>query len=89
MRKSLAVLAILGTMSAPVLAQTAPATAPAQKPQTVKKVVCERVDAEETTGSRLGTAPKRCKTVEVPVKSDGSAHGQHAPAPANATGNNF
>ena len=91
MRKSLLVLGIFGVMSAPAVAQTAPATAPAaqQKPQTVKKVVCERVDAEETTGSRLGTAPKRCKTVEVPVKGDRSAHGQHAPAPANATGNNF
>jgi len=78
-------------MSGPAIAQTAPVanTAPQQKPQTVKKVVCERVDAEETTGSRLGSAPKRCKTVEVPVKNGESSRGNHAPAAAGTAGNNF
>jgi hypothetical protein len=82
MFKSLIALAIAGAMSAPALAQTAPAQqpAPVAKPQTVKKVVCQRVDVEETTGSRLGSAPKVCKTVEVPVTHGGSASGQQAPA---------
>jgi len=85
MRKSLVVLAIFGTMNVPAMAQTAPAAQqePVAKPQMVKKVVCTRVDNEETTGSRLGSAPKVCKTVEVPVRSGGSASGQQAPAPAN------
>jgi hypothetical protein len=81
MFKSLVALAIAGAMSAPALAQTATAQpAPVAKPQTVKKVVCQRVDVEETTGSRLGSAPKVCKTVEVPVTQGGSASGQQAPA---------
>lgn len=94
MHKSLVVLAIIGTMSVPAAAQVAPATTnqvqPA-KPQTVKKVICERIDVEETTGSRLGSAPKRCRTVEVPApKAKGSAHqGQHAPAPSNLGGNSL
>jgi hypothetical protein len=54
--------------------------APAAKPQTVKKVVCKRVSQEETTGSRLGSAPKVCKTVEVPVKGGST---KQAPAPSN------
>src|SRR5436305_328321 len=67
MYKSLIVLAIFGTVSVPGAAQTAPAANQAQpaRPQTVKKVVCQRVDVEETTGSRLGSAPKVCKTVDV------------------------
>jgi hypothetical protein len=89
MHKSLVVLAIFGTMSVPATAQTAP-SAPAQpaKPQTVKKVVCHRVDVEQDTGSRLGSAPKVCKTVEVPVRG-GTATSQGAPASNEATGNNL
>jgi hypothetical protein len=85
MHKSLAVLAIFGTMSVRAAAQTAPATdpAPAAKPQTVKKVVCQRADDEETTGSRLGSAPKICKAIEVPAPRGGAASGQQAPAPMN------
>ena len=49
MRKSLVVLAIFSTISVPAAAQTAPAANQAQpaRPQTVKKVVCQRVDDEE------------------------------------------
>ena len=73
MHKSLVVLAILSAMSVPAAAQTAPSN-PAQpaKPQTVKKVVCHRVDVEQDTGSRLGSAPKVCKTIEVPAPANGS-----------------
>jgi hypothetical protein len=43
----------------------------------IKKTICERVVIEETTGSRLGSAPKKCRTIEVPApakaKSNGSA----------------
>lgn len=81
MRKSLIVLAILGTMSAPSMAQTAPSAGSAQppaKPQTVKKRVCYQ--DEEDSYSRLG-GRKICKTVEVPVKPNGgTASDQQAPA---------
>ncbi|MEO8454979.1 MAG: hypothetical protein ABI454_07455 [Sphingomicrobium sp.] len=91
MRKSLVVLAIFSTISVPAAAQTAPAANQAQpaKPQTIKKVVCQRVDVEETTGSRLGSAPKVCKTVEVPAPRGGTATAQEAPTPSNSTGNNL
>jgi len=85
MRKSLIVLAILGTMSAPVLAQattTADSTQPA-KPQTVKKRVCYQ--EEEDSYSRLG-GRKVCKMVEVPVKPGGGATGQQAPTQTNSGG---
>ena len=86
MRKSLVVLGILSTMSAPALAQAndtassnTSAAAPA-KPQTVKKRVCYQ--AEEDSYSRLG-GRKICKTVEVPVdKTAGGAQGNTAPAPS-------
>jgi hypothetical protein len=85
MFKSLVALAIAGAMSAPALAQTAPAQqpTPVAKPQTVKKVVCQRVDVEEDTGSRLGSAPKVCKTIEVPAPAGGAASGQQAPSAGN------
>jgi hypothetical protein len=90
MHKPLVVLAIFSAMSIPAAAQTAPPANPAQpaKPPTVKKVVCQRVDEEETTGSRLGSAPKVCKTVEVPVRG-GTATSQEAPAQPSAPGNNL
>jgi hypothetical protein len=79
MHKSLVSLAVLSVFASPAAAQTsAPPAPPAAAlpqapapatPATVKKIVCERVDTEETTGSRLGTAPKRCRTIEVPAKS--------------------
>ena len=83
MRKSLVVLAILGTMSVPALAQpanatsgNAAATAPA-KPQTVKKRVCFQDD--EDSYSRLG-GRKICKTIEVPAeKTAGGSQDNEAP----------
>ena len=86
MHKSLIALAVFSVMSSSAVAQTAPPVQPAPpapeaapaKPKMVKKTVCTRVVEEETTGSRLGTAPKRCKTVEVPA--GGSVNGDRAPA---------
>lgn len=73
------VLALAGAASVPLLAQaqssaqSAPTASPAPaKSQTVKKVVCRRVDDEETTGSRVGSAPKVCKTIEVPAPASES-----------------
>ena len=89
MYKSLITLVVFGVISAPAVAQNvpqmpaaprAPEAAPA-KPQMVKKTVCRRVDDEETTGSRLGSAPKVCKTVEVPAGGAGSSN--RAPAPSS------
>ena len=81
MRKSLIVLAILGTMSVPAVAQTTAAPDSAQQPaksQTVKKRVCYQ--DEEDSYSRLG-GRKICKTIEVPVKPNGgTASDQQAPA---------
>jgi hypothetical protein len=70
MRRLLPVFAVVAAAAAPAFAQTAPQAqpAPAAKPKTETKVVCERVNVEETTGSRLGSAPKVCKKVQVPVK---------------------
>jgi hypothetical protein len=85
MRKSLAVLAILGTMSIPAVAQNTSAAVSGQqpaKPQTVKKRVCYQ--EEEDSYSRLG-GRKICKTVEVPVKGTGTTD-QQAPASTNAPG---
>jgi len=92
MHKSLVSLAVLSAFVSPATAQTAPqpqapaATAsqpaPAAAAQKVKKVVCERVVIEETTGSRLGSAPKRCRTIEVPAPAGGSSG--RAPAPNGA-----
>lgn len=72
MHKLLVALAILGTASAPALAQTpVPQQAPVvnqiqpAKPLMVKKRVCHQ--AEEDSYSRLG-GRKICKTVEVPAE---------------------
>lgn len=86
MRKSLIVLAILGTMSAPVMAQNnaAPDSAQASaKPQTVKKRICTMT--EEDSYSRLG-GRKICKTVEVPVKPNNGTAEQQAETETNAGG---
>jgi hypothetical protein len=87
MSRFLVALAAAGAMSAPAFAQVQPQAAqpasqaaPAAKPATVKKTVCHRVDDEESTGSRLGSAPQVCKTIEVPAPAAG-ATGQQTPAP--------
>ena len=89
MYKSLIALVVFGAISAPAVAQNAPqmpAAPPAPeaapaKPKMVKKTVCHRVVIEETTGSRLGSAPKVCKTVEVPAGGAGTSN--RAPAPSS------
>ena len=81
MSKSLIVLAILSTASAPLYAQSAPATNVANpaKPLTVKKRVCYQTEADSY--SRLGER-KVCKTIEVPAPAT-SGGGQTSPkAPA-------
>jgi hypothetical protein len=98
MQKLLLTLTAFGVFAAPALAQTAPNTsavpadpatstastpAPIAKPKTVTKIVCERVDVEATSGSRLSSAPKICKKVEVPVTNEA----RNAPAPPQV-GNN-
>ncbi len=75
MYKLLLTVAALGLSAAPATAQTtsqqAPtnqiAAAPAPQPKTVKKQVCEKVEIERSTGSRLSSTTRVCKTVEVPV----------------------
>jgi len=74
MRKSLSAFAILMLAAPPVLAQTAPADAgPAANVKMVKKTVCQRIEVEGETGSRLGLATKVCKTVEVPAPTNKDA----------------
>ncbi|HWJ58229.1 MAG TPA: hypothetical protein VNR68_01080 [Sphingomicrobium sp.] len=69
MRNLMAFVA-LSSFAAASTAQQVPAPAPVSAPEPVKMVkkkVCERVDNEETTGSRLGSAPKVCKIITVPA----------------------
>ena len=94
MHKCLVVLAILGTMSVPVAAQTAP-NAPtasttdqsqAAKPAMVKKRVCE--ESNDDPYSRIKS--KTCKTVMVPAQPGNSAStnaASQSPAPQPNAGN--
>jgi hypothetical protein len=87
MRTSLPLFTVLAVTAAAAMAQTTaptqPAPATAEKPKTVTKVVCDRIISESETGSRLGTTPKKCRKVEVPVKeSSKDAHGSGHPANA-------
>jgi hypothetical protein len=75
MRNSLPMLMIFAFAASPAIAQeappqTAPAAAPAPQVKMVTKVVCQRVDVEATSGSRLSSSPRICKKVTVPA--DGS-----------------
>ena len=76
MQKLLLMVAAVGLSAAPATAQTTTpqqvpaneaAAAPAPQPKTVKKQICERVEVERSTGSRLSSTTRICKTVEVPV----------------------
>ena len=76
MQKLFVTLAALGVIAAPAVAQDVqPAqstdnqaqTAPVEKPKTVKKVVCKRIEEERSIGSRLSSTTKVCRTVEVPA----------------------
>ena len=69
--------------AAPAVAQTAPA-APAQAqadqvvaPKTVKKVICKKIEESQTTGSRLGSTTKVCKTIEVPATEADKGQAPH------------
>lgn len=82
MVKGLVVLAMAGTMSIPVAAQTtpnAPATNQAQaaKPQMVKKQICE--DTEDNPYSSIHR--RVCRTIQVPAPASGS-NTQQASAPS-------
>jgi hypothetical protein len=84
MFKSLVVLALVGTMSVPVAAQTqtAPSAtnqnqqAQAPQQQMVKKRICEDNDNPSTTIHRV------CHTVMVPAQPNGSAANHQTPAPS-------
>ena len=76
MQKLFVMLAALGLIAVPAVAQNAPGaqstdtqaqSAPAEKPKTVKKVVCKRIEEERSIGSRLSSTTKVCRTVEVPA----------------------
>ena len=70
MRKLLSTFVILGFAATPALAQQAvpqPETAPEPQVKMVTKVVCQRVEVEATSGSRLSSPPKICKKVTVPA----------------------
>ena len=82
MVKGLVVLAMAGTMSVPVAAQTAPnapATNQAQaaKPQLVKKQVCE--DTEDNPYSSIHR--RVCRTIQVPAQTN-APNTQQAAAPS-------
>jgi hypothetical protein len=74
MLKPIAVLALIGTAAAPALAQSGQSRNPAPAVQSPagpagsarKKVVCERINDDET-GSRI-TTKKVCRTIEVKVE---------------------
>jgi hypothetical protein len=87
MQKLLLIVAAIGVAAVPASAQTlmtpdvsaanqtvanqAVANA-APKPKTVQKRVCEKVEVERSTGSRLSSTTRICKTIEVPVpQTDG------------------
>ena len=85
MRKFLPLFAVFAVVAVPAAAQesAAPQQPAAEKQKTVTKVVCERVRNEEVTGSRLGAAPKVCKKVQVPAKTEAEKaqpHGHSANA---------
>ncbi|HUG45551.1 MAG TPA: hypothetical protein VMK31_03440 [Sphingomicrobium sp.] len=57
-------------MAAPAVAQSqVPANqAPAADQEPKTKLVCQKVAVEQTTGSRLGSTTKLCRTVKVPAE---------------------
>jgi hypothetical protein len=82
MRRFCLAVAVAGIFATPAVAQSqAPAQqAPAAEQKTEKKVVCQRVAAEQATGSRFGSTTRVCKTVEVPVERAGEPDGKSDPA---------
>ena len=85
MQKMLFIGAAFALVAAPAVAQTAPA-APAQTqaqanevqaPQMVKKTICKKIEEAQTTGSRLGSTQKVCKTIEVPATEADKGQAPH------------
>ena len=85
MRRLMSAFAIAGLAASPAIAQSQPPAgqAPA-KVKMVEKVVCEKVAAERSTGSRLSSTTRVCKTIQVPaedadkVGGRGGSDDQHA-----------
>jgi hypothetical protein len=79
MHRLLLAFATASIVAAPAFAQSqspaqAPADqAPAAQQKTETKRVCQNVQAERATGSRLGSTTRVCKMVEVPVEGDAEA----------------
>jgi hypothetical protein len=80
MYKLFVTLAAFGVIAAPAVAQNAQAAqstdnqvqaAPTEKPKTVKKTVCKRIEEERSIGSRLSSTTKVCREVEVPAPQAG------------------
>ena len=71
MQKFVLTLVAFGLLSSPVMAQTAlptdTETAPAPEQKFVKKLVCQKIEEDRTTGSRLGSTSKVCRTVKVAI----------------------
>ena len=70
MQKMVLTLVAVGLFAAPAMAQTQapqPQAAPAPEKKIVKKVVCQKIEEDRTTGSRLGSTSKVCRTVKVAV----------------------
>jgi hypothetical protein len=83
MHKLLLIGAAFGVAATPAVAQTAPTqgipsqvvsnqpeAAPVARPKTVKKLVCQNVEVEQSTGSRLSSTGKICRKIDVPVPQD-------------------
>jgi hypothetical protein len=89
MRRLLLAFATATIVSAPAFAQ-APAQVPADRAageqRTQMKRVCETIETERGTGSRLSSTSRVCKMVKVPVEdakakdaAGGSGKTDHAP----------
>ncbi|HEU4809639.1 MAG TPA: hypothetical protein VFS69_03175 [Sphingomicrobium sp.] len=85
MQKMLFIGAAFALVAAPAVAQTAPgASAQAQArgsqveaPKMVKKTICKKIEESQTTGSRLGSTTKVCKTIEVPATEADKGQAPH------------
>ena len=83
MQKMLFMAAAVALGAAPAIAQGTTGTAnvaqteQVEKQKTVTKVVCKRIEETQTTGSRLGSAQKVCKKVDVPVTEADTGQAPH------------
>lgn len=77
MRRLMSAFAIAGLVASPAFAQSqSPAGQAPAKAKTVEKVVCEKIAAERSTGSRLSSTTRVCKTVQVPADDAGRTGGR-------------